>query len=103
MGTLERVSGPDARALSVHYWQGAEEIRLFGPVLEATSKPTDAKQWACDQNATLESVDARSVGFEQGRWYFDEAACQKAPASEPSLPGCFGTLGTEPAAPAASP
>jgi hypothetical protein len=103
MGTLERVSGADSRALSVHYWQGAEEIRLFGPVVEATSKPTDAKQWACDQNAKLESVDARSVGFEQGRWYFDEAACQKSPASEPSLPGCFGTLGTEQAAPTASP
>lgn len=103
MGTLERVSGPDASALSVHYWQGAEELRLFGPVLEASSKPTDSKQWACDQNAKLESVDARSVGFETGRWYFDQASCQKAPASEPPLPGCFSTMGAEPPAPATPP
>ena len=100
MGTLERVSGPDASALSVHYWQGAEELRLFGPVLEASSKPTDAKQWPCDQNVKLESVDAHSVGFETGRWYFDQAACQKSAASELPLPGCFSTLGAEPAAPA---
>jgi hypothetical protein len=100
MGTLERVAGSDASSLSVHYWQGAEEIRLFGPVLEASSKPTDSKPWACDQNAKLESVDAHSVGFETGRWYFDEASCQKAPAPELPLPGCFSSLSTEPAAPA---
>ncbi len=103
MGTLERVAGSDASSLSVHYWQGAEEIRLFGPVLEASSKPTDPKQWACDQNAKLESVDAHSVGFEAGRWYFDEASCQKAPASELPLPGCFSGLGSAPPPPAAAP
>jgi len=95
MGTLRRVSGPDPSALSVHYWQGAEELRLFGPAPDASSKPTDSRQWTCDQNAKLESVDARSVGFETGRWYFDETACQKASPTEPPLPGCFSTLGAD--------
>lgn len=102
MGTLTRVSGPDPSPLSVHYWQGAEELRLFGPAPEA-SKPTDARQWDCDQNAKLESVDARSVGFEAGRWYFDEAACQKAPASETLLPGCFSALGAPSPSPSTAP
>ena len=99
MGTFRRIS-PSGNPLAVHYWQAAEELRLFGPVPEPATKPTDPGTWACDGNQRLRSVDARSIELENGRWFFDEAACRDA-ALDVARPmtGCFATLG-EQAAPA---
>lgn len=96
MGTLRRVSAPDAAPLAFHYWQAAEEIRLFGPVPDGDSKPTDERDWACSQRYRLIGVDARSVEAETARWYFDEVAC--AAAAEPGGSDCVTAL----AAPAPS-
>jgi hypothetical protein len=103
MGTWRRVSGASAGPLAVHYWQAAEEIRLFGPA-DAT-KATDTRDWACDTTERLTGVDDHSVHLESGRWFFDEAACRSAPAEQARLTGCFTTLGELPpaAAPKAAP
>jgi hypothetical protein len=92
MGTFRRLSG--GPPLSVHYWQAAEEIKLFGPVPEPATKPTDQHDWACQTTQRLISVDARSVQLESGFWFFDEAACRNAtPDRARPLTGCFATLG----------
>jgi hypothetical protein len=92
MGTWRRVSG--GPPLSVHYWQAAEEIKLFGPVPEPATKPTDRHDWACETTQRLVSVDARSIQLENGFWFFDEAACRSArPDRASPLTGCFATLG----------
>lgn len=78
MGTLHPVG---AKGSSFHYWQGAEELRVFGPIGPGPSKPTDEREWPCDHNLKLTSVDADSVELEQGRWFFSEAACRTAPSS----------------------
>jgi hypothetical protein len=93
MGTWRRVSGGTSDPLSVHYWQAAEEIRLFGPVSEPGSKPTDEREWACQEKLRLIGVEARSVELEGGRWFFDEEACRLAPAPPLRSTGCFTTLG----------
>jgi hypothetical protein len=103
MGTFRRVSGPNPAPLAVHYWQATEELRLFGPVSGDASKPTDQRSWPCDQTTKLTAVDARSIELEAGRWFSDEASCQRAPAEPPRAPGCFSTLGNEPAATTESP
>ena len=92
MGSWRRVSG--GPPLSVHYWQAAEEIRLFGPVPEPATKPTDQHDWACETTQRLVSVDGRSIQLESGFWFFDEAACRSAtPDRARPLTGCFATLG----------
>jgi hypothetical protein len=84
MGTWRRAAVASRPALAFHYWQAAEEIRVFGPVdAEAPSKPTDHREWACEQNHRLIGVDDDSLELESGRWFFSDAACRKAP-DEPS-------------------
>jgi hypothetical protein len=90
MGTLRQVVAAGQGARAFHYWQAAEEIRLFGPVSGAPeSKPTDSREWACDQNLKLTGVDVESVSFEHGRWFFREDACRRAKSDTSSLTGCF--------------
>jgi hypothetical protein len=95
MGTLRRTQ-PAGGELSFHYWQGAEEIRLYGPLAPGTSSnPTDHRQWECDTNQRLTGVDARSLAFERGRWFYDEATCRSAPASD-AFGGCAGDRSARP-------
>ena len=93
MGTWSRVpaapnSSASALPLAFHYWQGAEEIRVYGPVPEPATKPTDQRTWDCQQEFKMVGVDAESIRLEHGRWYFAEAACRAAPAAAALFPGC---------------
>jgi hypothetical protein len=103
MGTWRR-QGDDAEPpLAVHYWQGAEEIRLFGPLPSPESKPTDERVWACDQEFQMRGIDASSIELEHGRWFFDRDTCQQAD-DDASFPGCIAALaGGPPEAPPAVP
>jgi hypothetical protein len=92
MGNWRRVGDAASPALALHYWQGAEEIRLYGPVPDSASKPTDERVWACSQDFRLRGIDAQSVQLETGRWYFNEAACQGASDGEAAFPGCIAAL-----------
>src|SRR5690606_12606357 len=91
MGTWRRVPGGPPPAL--HHRQFAEDIRLFGPATP-TSKPTDQHPWACRQELELVSVDERSIGFEQGRWFFSEGACNEAGEGAGMPGGCVSDLVT---------
>lgn len=93
MGTWRRVDADAKEPLAFHYWQAAEEIRVFGPA--ADSKPTDQRPWRCDENYRLTSVDRSSIGLEKGRWYFDAATCRAAPADAAQLAGCVAALAAE--------
>jgi hypothetical protein len=87
MGTLRRRE-PRA-SLAFHYWHAAEELRIFGPVDPASpSKPTDSRQWSCDETFHLSGVDASSIATEAGRWFYSEAACART-RDELHGPGCF--------------
>ena len=102
MGTWRR-QGRDGSPLAVHYWQGAEEIRVFGPVQGSTSKPTDEHPWACDQEFKLRGIDPASIELESGRWFFEREACQRA-SDDAAFPGCIQALaGGPPEAPPAVP
>jgi hypothetical protein len=80
MGTWRRLASPSRAALAFHYWQAAEEIRVFGPVdTVSPSRPTDARDWACEQTHRLTGIDEDSLELDSGRWFFDEAACRRAP------------------------
>ncbi|MGC4094824.1 MAG: hypothetical protein QM756_44280 [Polyangiaceae bacterium] len=92
MGTLRSTRGGKA----FHYWQGAEELRVFGPLTSAASKPTDEHSWPCDQNLRLTAVDAESLEFEHGRWFFAEPSCRAAAAEKSTLEGCITNRGAEP-------
>lgn len=94
MGTLRRAEPPGSE-LSFHYWQGAEDIRLFGPVAPGASNPTDHRDWECESNQKLTGVDARSLVFERGRWFYDEATCRAAPASD-AFGGCAADRSARP-------
>ena len=103
MGTWHRRTEKD-QSLALFYWQGAEEIRLFGPSVPGV-KPTDKRQFACDQNLRMLAVDAHKISLEQGRWYFDAQSCEAASESDSVLPGCVGALaqhGSEAATPKAA-
>lgn len=91
MGTWQRAESHATTPLALHYWQGAEEIRLYGPQVGG-SKPTDKGPWQCDQTLRMTGVDAKGITIEQGRWYFEEADCTRAPPSQGLLPGCVGRL-----------
>ena len=92
MGTLRRVVKANQSALAFHYWQAAEEIRLFGPVpQDAPTKATDQREWPCEQKYHLVSVDSRSIETETGRWYLDESACLAAPPKDDPA-GCVSAL-----------
>jgi len=102
MGTWRRQGGP--QPLAIHYWQGAEEIRLYGPLPDAASKPTDEHGWACDQEFHMRSIDAQAITLESGRWYFDRETCQRATPDEATFPGCIAALaGGPPEVPPAVP
>lgn len=91
MGTWRRQGEAAGPPLAIHYWQGAEEIRLFGPLPSAESKPTDERVWACDQEFHLRGIDAASIELEHGRWFFDRDTCQKA-SDDASFPGCIAAI-----------
>lgn len=103
MGTWRRRAPSSVPPLALHYWQGSEEIRVYGPQVES-SKPTDEKPWECNQNLKMTGVDAGGITLEAGRWYFTEDACNAGNANESLVPGCVGRLvaGT-PSAPEAAP
>lgn len=89
MGTLREAAAQGHAARAFHFWQGAEEIRVFGPIPPgAATKPTDEREWPCDQNLKLTTVDAESLEFEHGRWFFNEASCKAAPPSA-AVEGCI--------------
>jgi hypothetical protein len=92
MGTLRRVVQTNQTPLAFHYWQAAEEIRVFGPVpQDTTTKATDQREWPCEQKYRLSSVDARSIEMETARWYLDESACLAAPPKDDPA-GCVSAL-----------
>lgn len=86
-GTLRHAS-PSGN-VAYHYRQGGNEIRIFGPVPDDNSRPTDAGPWHCDVNLKMSAVDASSVHIEGGgRFYLNEAACGASPDPAALLPGC---------------
>jgi hypothetical protein len=96
MGTWRRLDkgSESSPEFGFHYWQAAEEVRLFGPTQSnPPSKPTDHHEWACDQSQRLLSVDARSIELEHGRWFFSDAACRSAHADNDTLTGCTAQRG----------
>jgi hypothetical protein len=92
MGTWRRQGSEAAPPLAIHYWQGAEEIRLYGPLPTSESRPTDDHVWACDQDFHMRGIDAESIELEHGRWYFDRDACQKSRDEDSTFPGCIAAL-----------
>lgn len=91
MGTWRRQGKESGAPLAFHYWQGAEEIRLYGPVPAADSKPTDERAWACDQDFRMRGIDAESIALEKGRWFFARDACERA-SDDAAFPGCIEAL-----------
>ncbi len=74
----------------MHYWLGAEEIRVYGPAPDASSKATDAREWACAQELGFVGIDQHSVHLEDGsRWYFDEASCEAETDPATAVRGCI--------------
>ena len=89
MGTLRQLRPGGAPGTAFHYWQAAEEIRVYGPALsDPPSKPTDTREWPCDTHRKLTGVDGSSIELEQERWFSDEESCRKAPA-ETAVSGCM--------------
>lgn len=87
MGTLRRQES--SAPLAFHYRQYGEDIRLFGPVLQADSKPTDEGPWECSQDLHFADVDEASIGLAAGgRWFFSEAACKAANATTAMPSSC---------------
>jgi hypothetical protein len=78
--------------LAVHYVQGAEEVRLSGPVAPGTKSSGDDQEWACTQDFHMRGVDQNSIELEEGRWYFDAEACQRAQPEAAEFPGCIASL-----------
>jgi hypothetical protein len=91
MGTWRRQGKQAGPPLAVHYWQGAEDIRLYGPLPAADSKPTDEHGWACNQDFRMRGIDAESIELEAGRWFFERESCEKA-SDEAAFPGCIQAL-----------
>jgi hypothetical protein len=78
MGTWRRLASASRAALAFHYWQAAEEIRVFGPIdAVSPSRPTDTRDWACEETHRLTGIDEDSIELDTGRWFFDEAACRR--------------------------
>jgi len=90
MGTWRRVTEePEASTeLAFHYWQGAEQIRVFGPVPSPDSKATDRTRWACETEYEMKAVDETSIRLTGGRWFFTHKACQKAKVSSALSSSC---------------
>ncbi|HEX2730949.1 MAG TPA: hypothetical protein VHM70_05065 [Polyangiaceae bacterium] len=80
------------QSLAFHFRQAGEEIRLFGPTTEK-SRATDDGPWPCDQELHMVDQDEHSIWLEHGgRWYFDQAACESAPASSAVIGGCISSI-----------
>lgn len=92
LGTWRRQPLESEPALALYYWQGAEEIRLYGPITDPESKPTDEREWTCSQNFRMRGIDPVSIQLEAGRWFFDAESCSKAKAEEAAFPGCVAAL-----------
>lgn len=95
MGTLRKTDPSGGAPAALHYWQAAEELDLFGPVEEKT-KPTDERAWPCRTRYRMTGIDASSIALENGRWFFDEPSCQKAPAEVAATPACSTPTTTTP-------
>jgi hypothetical protein len=86
LGTWRRAQHAQGPAVAFHYWQAAEEISVFGPVItDPPSKPTDKNEWACKATYKLVGIDEDSLKLETGRWFFTESKCRAA--SDDSAPG----------------
>jgi hypothetical protein len=103
MGTWRRRGEHGQLPLAVHYWQGAEEIRLYGPLPDDTSKPTDERNWSCDQDFRMRGIDGQSIELETGRWFFEAEACERASDAQATFPGCVTALAGGPYDPAHPP
>ena len=97
MGTWRRASSPSRAPLAFHYWQAAEEIRIFGPAEAAPpSRPTDSRDWACEQTYRLTGIDEDSIELDSGRWFFDEAVCRRSSEDLARASPCVGGSGGAP-------
>lgn len=86
MGTVQRVKG----GVSFHYWQAAEDIRFFGPLPpNSTSKPTDERDYPCEETLKLTGIDERSIHLGDLQWFYEEATCLRAPEGTNGLSGCI--------------
>jgi len=97
MGTFRRgkPGAPASPALAFHYWQAAEEISVFGPLIADTpTKPTDEREWPCRVTYRFTAIDADSIELENGRLFFSEAACRAASPST-AIGGCAPTAAGE--------
>lgn len=100
-GTL-RAQGlaPGAHDPSFHYRLGGNDLRVFGPLPEASSRPTDDGPWACNTDLKLSSADSGSIVVEGGgRFYFTKAACEASAADAPFSSCAFDPSLTPPPAP----
>jgi hypothetical protein len=89
MGTAARAANGARPALAFHYWQGAEEIRWFGPADgKEASKPTDARDYPCEETFRLTGIDEESLKLGPLQWFFTEAACTAAESAVTSVSGC---------------
>lgn len=90
MGSWHRIGeGPGSGSkLGFHYWQGAEQIRVYGPIESEASKPTDRQRWACETEYEMKAVDETSIRLTGGSWFFSYEACQKAPARATMAESC---------------
>jgi hypothetical protein len=67
-------------APSFHYRLGGNDLRVYGPLSNAESRPTDEGPWSCNKDLKLSSADAHFIEVEGGgRLYFDEQSCEAAP------------------------
>jgi hypothetical protein len=90
MGTIRRKK-PESPALAYHYWQAAEEISLFGPLVPGVAtKATDERDWPCRVTFRLTGIDPDSIALESARWFFSDAACRAAPTAT-EIGGCTAT------------
>lgn len=88
LGTFRRAASSTRPPLAFHYRQAAEELRVFGPA-DARTRPTDERDWKCDETLRLTGVDESSIALDKGRWFFSEASCQAAQADASPSSGCF--------------
>jgi hypothetical protein len=103
MGTLRRAAGGTRPPLAFHYWQGAEELRLFGPLApRVKSLPTDATEYPCNETLRFQSVDEHAITLEGGgRWFMTAEACAQSTQETARSKGCVAAVaaGITPAVP----
>lgn len=75
-------------APSFHYRLGGNDLRVYGPLSNAESRPTDEGPWSCNKDLKLSGADAHFIQAEGGgRLYFDEQSCEAAPQA-PAFDTC---------------